>query len=80
MLEIGRKFLRQSEAGHRKSGKRERLRPGEKAGIKVHVTPNGGRYVEPDDLFESPFVKRILGLENVDLHAAGDSREQETGE
>lgn len=74
------KFLRRSEAGHNDSGKGERVQPGERVAIKVHVTPNGGRYVEPDDLFETPFVKKILGLENVDSHAGGDSLKQETGE
>ena len=39
--------------------------------VKVHVTPKGGRYVDPDDLVESPFLNEILGLENVEPKRSG---------
>lgn len=45
--------------------------------VKVHVTPKGGRSVDPDDLFESPFLNRILGLEDQEPQAASDTHDHE---
>lgn len=47
--------------------------------VKVHVTPKGGRYVDPDDLFESPFLKKILDLDIRDAQAAANLPEHALG-
>lgn len=55
---------------HESDTERRKLRA-----VKVHVTPKGGRSVNPDDLFESPFLNSILGLDDPEPQSASDTHD-----